>query len=340
MGCKGSEVRILSLRFFFSVGIYARYLAAQNNYESKMDTKISIYLAGSIKKGHEKADESFWTDQDMLFLKKSLGEFDVSFLNPAFRSDNLSDQRSVFGRDMTQVFCSDVVFVDARDRRGLGVGAEMMWAKSHKIPVVTLAPKDSHYNKSKTTLLDVAVEDWVHPFVESLSDAIVENQENRTLGLEMNYHIEEQQKKYFIGFELRTNNEECSSAMPAHKEQFFNENITAKIPNRIDGNILALYTDYEGDYTKPYSWILGCEVSSLDKIPKGLVGKVIPESKYAVFTTQGEFPQGLIAAWQSVWQSNLSRSYTSDFELYRADFHPQQNPEVKVYISIDDENLN
>jgi predicted transcriptional regulator YdeE len=53
---------------------------------------------------------------------------------------------------------------------------------------------------------------------------------------------------------------------------------------------------YEGDYTKPYSWILGCEVSSLDEIPEGLVGKVIPESKYAVFTTQGEFPQGLIAA--------------------------------------------
>src|ERR1700722_11207066 len=140
-----------------------------------MDAKISIYLAGSIKKDHERADETFWTDEDMLFLKKNLPEYEVSFLNPAFRSDNLSDQRSVFGRDMTQVFCSDVVFVDARDRRGLGVGAEMMWAKFHKIPVVTLAPKNSHYNKSKTTLLDVPVENWIHPFVESLSDAIVEN---------------------------------------------------------------------------------------------------------------------------------------------------------------------
>lgn len=138
-----------------------------------MDAKVSIYLSGSIKKGHKKANESFWTDEDMLFLKQNLPEYEVSFLNPAFRSDNLSDQRSVFGRDMIQVFCSDVVFVDARDRRGLGVGAEMMWAKFHKIPIVTLAPKDSHYNKSKTTLLGVAVEDWVHPFVEALSDAIV-----------------------------------------------------------------------------------------------------------------------------------------------------------------------
>lgn len=127
-----------------------------------MDAKISIYLAGSIKKGHERADESFWTDADISFLRKDLSAYEVSFLNPAFRSDDLSDQRSVFGRDMTQVFCSDVVFVDARNRRGLGVGAEMMWAKFHKIPVITLAPVDSHYNKRKTTLLGIAVENWVH----------------------------------------------------------------------------------------------------------------------------------------------------------------------------------
>src|SRR3990172_28392 len=140
-----------------------------------MNNKISIYLAGSNKKGHEKSDDSYWTEEDMLLLREKLPEFEISFLNPAFRSDDLSDQRSVFGRDMTQVYCSDIVFVDARNRLGLGVGAEMMWAKFHKIPLITLAPKDTHYNKSKTTLLDVAVENWVHPFVESLSDVIVDN---------------------------------------------------------------------------------------------------------------------------------------------------------------------
>src|SRR5579872_3169295 len=116
----------------------------------------------------------------------------------------------------------------------------------------------------------------------------------------MVYSIEKLSEKRFIGLALRTNNEECSSTMPAHKERFFKENTLAKIPNKKNGNILALYTDYEGDYTKPYSWILGCEVSSLDKIPEGLIGKVIPAARYAVFTTQGEFPQGLIAAWQEV----------------------------------------
>ena len=159
--------------------------------------------------------------------------------------------------------------------------------------------------------------------------------ENSKQGVEMSYTIEKQKQKFFIGLELRTNNEECSLAMPAHKEKFVKENILAKIPNKINDIIFALYTDYEGDYTKPYSWILGCEVSSLDEVPEGLVGKMIPESNYAVFTTQGEFPQGLIAAWQAVWNSNLDRSYTSDFELYPSNFDPQKNPEVKVYIAIE-----
>ncbi len=156
---------------------------------------------------------------------------------------------------------------------------------------------------------------------------------------EVNYAIERQQKKFFIGLELRTNNEECSSAMPAHKDRFFRENVLARIPNKINGDILALYTDYEGDYTKPYSWILGCEVSSLEGVPAGLVGKTIPEARYAVFTTQGAFPQGLIGAWQDIWKAKLPRCYTSDFEVYRSSFDPEKDPEVKVYIAIQEQAL-
>lgn len=140
-----------------------------------MKDKIAIYLAGSIKKEHETSNDSYWSESDMLVLKTGLSPREVSFLNPAFRSDDLSDQRSVFGRDMLQVFCSDIVFVDARERRGLGVGAEMMWAKLHKRPLIILAPKNSHYHKSDTTFLDTPLKDWIHPFVESLSDVIVES---------------------------------------------------------------------------------------------------------------------------------------------------------------------
>src|SRR5579872_2699636 len=99
---------------------------------------IAIYLAGSIQKGHE-TNDLYWTRSDLETIEEALSDYNVKFLNPALRSDDLSDQQSVFGRDMLQVYCSDVVFVDARDRRGIGVGAEMMWAKMNQIPVLTLA---------------------------------------------------------------------------------------------------------------------------------------------------------------------------------------------------------
>lgn len=139
-----------------------------------MKQKIAIYLAGSIKKGHEKSDEFYWTDEEMSLLRRALCDYELSFLNPAFRTDDLSDSKSVFGRDMVQVFSSHFVFVDARDRRGLGVGAEMMWAKFHRIPLITWAPRNTHYRKDQTTLLGKPVEQYVHPFVEGLSDKIVD----------------------------------------------------------------------------------------------------------------------------------------------------------------------
>jgi hypothetical protein len=142
-----------------------------------MKRHVGIYLAGSIKKGHEKSDDTYWTDEHMAFLRSALSDYELTFLNPAFRTDDLSDQKSVFGRDMVQVFSSNFVFVDARNRRGLGVGAEMMWAKINRIPVLTWAPRNSHYHKDQTTILGKPVQNFVHPFVEGLSDKIALNLE-------------------------------------------------------------------------------------------------------------------------------------------------------------------
>jgi len=140
-----------------------------------LSNRLAIYLAGSIKKAHEPSNELFWTDLEMDALKDALRDYELAFLNPALRTDDLSLQTSVFGRDMLMVYSSDFVLVDARQRRGLGVGAEMMWAKTNKIPVIAYAPKDSHYRWSKTSLLGVEVKDWIHPFIESLSDYLADN---------------------------------------------------------------------------------------------------------------------------------------------------------------------
>ena len=148
--------------------------------------KLTLYLAGSIQKGHE-PNESEWTQKDINILESVLK--DVQILNPAFRQDDLSDQKSVFGRDMLQVFLADALFVDARHRRGLGVGAEMMWAKFLHKPVVTLAPVNTHYNKSETSLLGVKIQDYIHPFIYNLSDHIALSIEDGALFLKGHFEI-------------------------------------------------------------------------------------------------------------------------------------------------------
>lgn len=78
---------------------------------------------------------------------------------------------------MSQVLMVDIVFVDARHRRGLGVGAEMMWAKFHSKPVLVLASNDTHYRKATTEILGTTINEYVHPFVQNLTDQIVSSVE-------------------------------------------------------------------------------------------------------------------------------------------------------------------
>lgn len=135
-----------------------------------MNQNIYIYLAGNIKKGKEDEEELVWTEEDRQILQHHLPQFKLIFLNPASRSDDLSDQKSVFGRDLFQVHSSNIVLVDARGKRGLGVGAEMMFAKMHGIPVISWLPEQSHYQRESIHLLGQYVESWIHPFVYNLSD--------------------------------------------------------------------------------------------------------------------------------------------------------------------------
>ena len=149
-----------------------------------------------------------------------------------------------------------------------------------------------------------------------------------------------------IGVELKTTNQNNQAAIqiPQFWQKFYAQNIKDQIPNnpsprwlriinKIDDEILGLYIDYEGDFTKPYSFVICCKVSSLENIPNGMVGKTIPASKYAVFNSKGKFPESLLKTWQDIWTSNLDRTYTGDFEIYKQNFSATQNPKIDVYIA-------
>lgn len=149
----------------------------------------------------------------------------------------------------------------------------------------------------------------------------------------MSYIKENHPKKCVIGISVRTSNEHFQSEALPLRDRFLGERLAEKIPHRLNQSILCVYTDYEGDYTKPFTWLIGCEVSDLKVIPQGMVGIEIPASSYAVFTATGPFPESMMVAWTSIWQSDVKRAYTTDFEVYGPDFNPQKNPRVKIYIA-------
>jgi len=141
-----------------------------------------------------------------------------------------------------------------------------------------------------------------------------------------------------IGIDCQTSNapEAGLQDIPKLWGRFYGEDVLNRIPNKTSNEVIALYCDYEGDYTQPYSVVIGCPVSSIDIIPEGMVTKTIPASSYAVFRAIGEHPKALIETWGNIWkQSNLERTYTSDFELYGNKFVSGSPKEVEVYIGVD-----
>lgn len=151
------------------------------------------------------------------------------------------------------------------------------------------------------------------------------------------YTVIEKPSITVIGIECRTSNspEAGPYDIPKHWEKFYSECILDQIPNKTSNEIIALYCDYEGDYTKPYSLVIGCSVSSLNIIPEGMVTKTIPAGSYAVFKAIGEHPKALIETWGQIWQqTDLQRTYTGDYEAYNQKFFAQFPQEIDVYIAI------
>ena len=145
-----------------------------------------------------------------------------------------------------------------------------------------------------------------------------------------------QGRKFIIGIEVRTSNQpnEAEKEIPQLWERFDQNGGTEQVPNKINGDSVALYTEYEGDYTEPYTLVIGSEVSSCDEIPDGFVCKEVPAATYAVFKVQGNFPESVGSTWAQIWQTPLNRTYTGDMEVYPYDFDPVTNSDAKIYIAI------
>jgi predicted transcriptional regulator YdeE len=142
---------------------------------------------------------------------------------------------------------------------------------------------------------------------------------------------------YIIGIAIRTTNENMQAAedIPQLWNKFLSENIITLIPNKIDDTIYSIYTDYEADYTKPYTTLLGCKVSSLDKIPEGFTGKSFTGGKYTTFTAKGKLAEGIVfQEWLKIWNTDIPRAYTADFEVYGEKAKNPGDAEIDIFVAV------
>lgn len=140
-----------------------------------------------------------------------------------------------------------------------------------------------------------------------------------------------------IGIAVRTTNEngQAGKDIPVLWEKMISEDIVNSIPNKIDNTIYSIYTDYEKDHTKPYTTVLGCRVESLDNIPEGMAGYSFDGGDYLRFTPKGDLSKGLVInEWLKIWDMDLGRVFTADFEVYGEKAQNPSDAEVDIFIAV------
>lgn len=142
-----------------------------------------------------------------------------------------------------------------------------------------------------------------------------------------------------VGMSVRTTNQNHQSQndIPKLWEAFLiNSYLQELLPNKSTEDIYCVYTDYESDYTGSYTTIIGYKVTSIEKIPTnlGLTIKEIPSSVYYKYVSEGELPSVVGDTWTHIWQSNIDRRYTADFDVYGEEVKNPANAKISTYLSI------
>ncbi|MGY3052057.1 putative transcriptional regulator YdeE [Pedobacter sp. UYEF25] len=140
-----------------------------------------------------------------------------------------------------------------------------------------------------------------------------------------------------IGIKLdqKTMNKDGRSSIDCGKlwQKFEIEKFETIISNKLSGDIYAVYYEYEGDYTKPVNYFIGYEVELNAVIPDGMVQLFVPQGTYTKIFSKGKMPDCVANSWKAIWQSQINRNYTFDFEVYTERSKDWNNAELEIFVS-------
>lgn len=138
-------------------------------------TELVVYCSGGVAKSTDIDQKLCWSESEKAALQVGADPVVVSFLDPGDPLPELSDSTALFGRDMLQIEIADAVVVDARQRRGIGIGIEMLAARLFGTNLVAVVPPDSHYRREDLHFRGGTVAEYLHPHLAALSNAIVDD---------------------------------------------------------------------------------------------------------------------------------------------------------------------
>jgi predicted transcriptional regulator YdeE len=148
-----------------------------------------------------------------------------------------------------------------------------------------------------------------------------------------------------VGISVSTNNAKEAgpdAVIGKQWQRFYGDHLLDKIPDRIDQDVLAVYTDYASDANGQYTFILGARVKPVPVpvLPEGMIVKAIPGGRYAVFTSeQGPVVKVVVDTWKQIWsyyqsEQNGKRAYKADFEVHDQRAVDPNHAQVDIYIGI------
>lgn len=136
-----------------------------------------------------------------------------------------------------------------------------------------------------------------------------------------------------VGVSVITDNERGTEDINALWERFFKDSVGQAVSNKINDVIYAVYSDYQGDHTKPYRLTIGYRVSD-PKTPEQMHRIRVKAGEYAMMSAAGKQPEALLETWTAIWSSDLEREFATDFEVYGPRFFEDGVNEVLVHVGV------
>jgi predicted transcriptional regulator YdeE len=132
-----------------------------------------------------------------------------------------------------------------------------------------------------------------------------------------------------VGTSVRASNTNAAETIGPLWGRFYGEGTADKIQGRLDNCMLGVYSKYESDHNGEYTLMAGCRVKDDAPTPEGLERIRVPAQEYVIITGKGEMPQVVWETWGKVYETDIPRAFTTDFEVY----NPDKPNELEIWLA-------